>query len=387
MSDVFIKPSLVVQTAVEILQRVRVLPGLVTTDGLGNFGGSANDTINIRIPALANAHERVLRSSDRSIVADDLVEYSIPVQLTDHVYSAIALQDEQRTLDIRDFAGQVLRPQVTAVAYKLEDKLAALVDSADYTTGPAGGVIGLDPADPFGGIIDARKALNDANVPDDSRILVVGSAVEARILKSEQFRHFDKSGDSDALRRAYMGMIAGLQVFSSNAIPEDTAYEWHPTAFVYVNRAPVAAEGVVASASFGADGVALRWLADYSFSQLGNRSLVDVFAGYKVITEQDGSFVRGTKLRLSITGIVAPESATVTAANGANHTSQLKVLDSNGMNVTAEASFTSVDATKATVSTAGLVTGVASGTTTVDVSYPDPNGGAAKTDTVAVTVS
>ena len=129
MGHVFEKPSLVVQTAVEILQRQRVLQSLVTTDGIGDFGGSANDTINIRIPAIAGAHSRTLRAADRSLTTDDLVEHTIPVQLTDHVYSAIKLTDEQRTLDISDFARQVVMPQVSAMAYKLEDNIAALTIS------------------------------------------------------------------------------------------------------------------------------------------------------------------------------------------------------------------------------------------------------------------
>lgn len=382
MPHVFVKPSLVVQTAVEILQRQRVLQALVTTDGLGDFGGSNNDTINIRVPAIAGAHTRTLRDSDRSLTTDDLVEYSIPVQLTDHVYSAIKLTDEQRTLDISDFMRQVGLPQVSAIAYKLEDKIADLVDSPDYDE-----VIKIDPSDTFPGFIDARRKLNDANVPDANRVLVVGSAVEANILKDDQFRQFQQSGDSNALRRAYLGDIAGMRVFRSNAIPSDTAYEWHPTAFVYVSRAPKASEGVVSSASFAADNVALRWLADWSYTEIGLRSLVDVFTGYKVITETDGSFVRGVKLRLSITGINAGEDFTVTAAAGAGHTKQLKVVDSNGQDVTADSTFVSGTPAKATVSSSGLVTGVSAGSSNVTVTYPDPNGGADKTDTVAVTVS
>jgi hypothetical protein len=264
-----------VETAVEILQRQRVLQALVTTDGLGDFGGSANDTINIRVPAIAGAHTRTLRDTDRSLTTDDLVEHNIPVQLTEHVYSAIKLTDEQRTLDIRDFARQVLFPQVSAVAYKLEDLIVEkLVDAAPYDE-----VIDIDPADTFPAFVDARKKLNDANVPDQSRVLVVGSAVEAAILKDPQFRY--------------------AQAFRSNAIDPDVAYEWHPTAFVYVNRAPKISEGIVASASYGADNVALRWLADWSYSEIGLRSLCDVFTGYKVITEKDGSFVRGVKMKLA----------------------------------------------------------------------------------------
>lgn len=385
MAHVFVKPSLVVQTAVEILQRRRVLPALVTTDSLGDFGGSSNDTINIRIPAIAAAHERTLRAADRTITTDDLVEYNIPVQLTQHIYSGIKLTDEQRTLDIKDFAAQVLRPQVEAVAYKLEDKLAALIESPDYDE-----VLTINPADTFPGFVDARQKLNDNNVVDDGRILLVGSSVESSILKDPQFREAQRSGDSNALRRAYMGNIAGMSAFRSNAIPTDTAYVWHPTAFVYVTRAPKAAEGVVASASFGADGVALRWLADYSWSELGNRSLVDVFTGYKVITEPSmaDAFLRGVKLRLSITGIDAGADFTLTAAAGPAHTKQLVVKDSNGMNVTSACTFVSGTPARATVSASGLVTAVAAGTAAViTVTYPDPTGGADRTDTVSVTVS
>lgn len=382
MPHVFVKPSLVVQTAVEILQRQRVLQALVTTDGLGDFGGSNNDTINIRVPAIAGAHTRTLRASDRTLTTDDLVEYSIPVQLTEHVYSAIKLTDEQRTLDISDFSRQVLLPQVSAVAYKLEDLVADLVDSPAYDE-----VLAVDPSDTFPAFIDARRKLNDANVPDANRVLVVGSSIEAAILKDDQFRQFNQSGDSNALRRAYLGDIAGMRVFRSNAIASDTAYEWHPTAFVYVNRAPKMSEGVVASASYAADNVALRWLADWSYAEIGLRSLVDVFTGYKVITESDGSFVRGVKMRLSITGIDAGADFTVTAASGANHTKQIKVKDSNGQDVTASSTFVSATPAKATVSASGLVTGVAAGTSVVTATYPDPNGGADKTDTVTVTVS
>lgn len=381
MPHAFVKPSLVVQTAVEILQRQRVLQALVTTDGLGDFGGSANDTINIRVPAIAGAHTRTLRASDRTLSTDDLVEYNIPVQLTEHVYSAIKLTDEQRTLDIQNFARQVLKPQVSAVAYKLEDLVADLIDSADYDE-----VLAINPSDTFPAFVDARRKLNDNNVPDSDRILVVGSAVEAQILKDDQFRQFQQSGDANALRRAYLGAIAGMRVFRSNAIASDTAFEWHPTAFVYVNRAPKQSEGIVASASYAADNVALRWLADWSYSDIGLRSLVDVFTGYKVITEADGSFQRGVKMRLSITGIDAGADFEVTAAAGASHTKQLKVVDSNGQDVTAASTFVSATTAKATVSSSGLVTGVAAGTSVITATYPDPNGGADKTDTVTATV-
>jgi uncharacterized protein YjdB len=87
-------------------------------------------------------------------------------------------------------------------------------------------------------------------------------------------------------------------------------------------------------------------------------------------------------MRLSITGIELGADFGVTAAAGANKTKQLKVLDSNGQNVTAGCTFVSATPAKATVSATGLVTGVAAGTSVVTATYPDPNRGADRTDTV-----
>lgn len=59
---------------------------------------------------------------------------------------------------------------------------------------------------------------------------------------------------------------------------------------------------------------------------------------------------------------VAPTTKSLTAAAGVNHTQQLTVTDSNGIDRTAMASYLSSDITKFTVSATGLMTGVAAGT-------------------------
>jgi len=83
----------------------------------------------------------------------------------------------------------------------------------------------------------------------------------------------------------------------------------------------------------------------------------------------------------SITGVALTG---VTVAAGASHTKQIVISGSNGINYTPDCSFTSADPTKATVSSTGLVTGVAVGTTTINVTY---NGVMpSKTTTVSVTV-
>lgn len=393
MSHIFVKPSLVVETAVEVLRRQIVLPNYVLTNALGDFGGSANDTINVRVGAVMDSRERVFRGtgSDRNVVMDDLVESSFPVTLDKVIYNAVALTDEQLTLDIKDFIAQVIVPQVGGVAYGIENYLYDLISSAPYQD-----THWINPADTFPAFVDARRALNDENVEYNDRVMIVGSAVESALLKDPQFRRYDATGaeQASALRQAVIGNVAGLPVLRSNALAPDEAFEWQRNAFIYINRAPKKpfSAAVNAYGNYAASGAAFRWLADYDFQNLTDRSLLDTYVGSRVVLERDGRFVRGVKLRLSASGISLPnQTATVAAAAGPNHTVQLKVLDSNGVDVTDLATFVSATPAKATVGAGpgvggGVVTGVAAGTSVVTASYNPPQGGAAVTATTTVTV-
>lgn len=66
-----------------------------------------------------------------------------------------------------------------------------------------------------------------------------------------------------------------------------------------------------------------------------------------------------------LTAITMATTGAVTAATGGSHTQQLVVTGDNGIQYTPDATFVSSAPTKATVSASGLITGVASGTTSV----------------------
>lgn len=378
---IFVKPELVAEIGVKQLQRNIVLPSLVWTNPLTDFGGSKNDTITVRVPAITNANRRDLRSENRTVVTSELVEHSFGVTLDKHIYAALKFTDEQRTLDIKNYAQQVIVPQVNAVAYELEDYTAELIEGAPYEETILVGATDTAPA-----FITADQRLGEANVPNESRVLVVGSSLAAALAKDTQFRHAEKSGDAanSALREAYVGRLAGMDVIRSNAITPDKGYVWHRTAFILAYRAPVVPEGAKAGATYAANNVALRWLADYDYAELGDRTLLDVFAGRKYVTEVDGSFVRAVELQLTAESIlIVGGSFELGTTLG---TKQLRVRDSNGTDVTSRCTFESATTGKATVSSTGLVTGVSAGTSVITASYVPPQGGAAKTATATVTV-
>jgi hypothetical protein len=290
VANVFIKSQKVVNTMLGLLEREITLPQLVWRDAGGSFVGTANDTISIRVPAYINARTRVLRGG-RPITMDSVAETKVDVTLDTDVYKAIEITDEELTLDIVSFGDQILMPAVRSVARGVEDHLADTMIDATYET-----TVDLTESDPYLGIVDARIALNDAFVPASNRFLVVGSNVEAALLKSDRLSNYINAGDNTALRAAVIGSIAGFLVMPNPKIDPDTAIAAHQTAFVLSMQAPIVPAGVTWGSSASYAGLAMRVIRDYDFLNVQDRLLADVFVGSESIKDRgtfgsDGKFI------------------------------------------------------------------------------------------------
>lgn len=281
MANTFLKPSVIVAVALERLRRELVLPRLVTRLGLADFQGAKDDTVNVRVPAILSAREYEFRSRNNPIVLDTIEELSIPVTLSKHIYSAVALTDEDLTLDIVDFARQVLEPQVVGVAEKLEALIAEVMEGATLAASDIPYIQDPDNAGAgfYNALVDARQALNTAKVPLANRFVVVGSNVESAALKEDAIRLASESGSTDALRRAILGDVAGFTIVVSQSVDPDFAMAAHRSAFAFANVAPVVPAGATFGQGIADSGLAMRWLRDYDPQYLRDRSVVSAFAG------------------------------------------------------------------------------------------------------------
>jgi hypothetical protein len=296
VANTFLKPTVINRMALKLLQREVVLPRLVWNFADAEFRGAYGDTVTLRLPAVLAAREYGFRNNRSSeIVIDDLTETSVPVVLDTDLYSAVALTDEQLTLDIVDFSEQVLNPQVSAIARGLEDLIVETMQSATYGTS----LNIADSADGmWGTLLDARKALNDANVPREGRVVVVGSEIEREILSDDKFNRVDSVGDGavSAVREATINRLAGFTIVGSNAIDAETAIAFHPTAFAFVNVAPVVPDGANFGSRMAESGLAMRWLRDYDAPHLQDRSVVSSFAGCSSVEDDGTTNVRAVRI-------------------------------------------------------------------------------------------
>lgn len=310
MANTYVKADRVAAAALGLLEREIVLPGLVWRDAGGDFRGAGGDTISIRVPARTQARTRVLRGARPAasegagiITMDELTETKVDVTLDTDVYNAIPVTDEELTLDIVDFGQQILAPQVRAVAEGVENALVAEITGATYATD-----LTVDTTDPYNTFVDAHIALNKANVPRSERYAIVGADVEAAILKSDHLSRVDQSGSDSALRRAQIGTLANFPVYASNAIPTDEVYWFHRTAYVLGMRAPVVPDGATFGASRAAFGLSMRWLRDYDFRNVQDRSLVDTYIGTSVVADGPDGVDIGTSPDFvrAVRGSIAP---------------------------------------------------------------------------------
>lgn len=290
MANTLIKPEKIINQGLGLLQRELVLPRLVQRLGIADFAGSKNDTVNIRIPSILKGREYEWRTRNAPIEVDDLNEYTLPVTLNKHVYSAVQITDEELTLDIASWGEQVARPQMRAVGEQLEGYIATAMESANYRHTVTYAPPVVSDAEDFSfqrAVNAARKHMNRENVPAAGRVILLGADVEERVLNSPHLIKVDTSGTDDAMREAVIGRLGGFTIIGGvNSVDPDFAVAFHPTAFGFANAAPVVPSGVPAGATATYDSFALRWIRDYDSDYLRDRSVFSSFAG--AVSVEDG---------------------------------------------------------------------------------------------------
>lgn len=282
----------IASAAIGLLERDSVLANTVWRDAAADFRGKKDDTISVRLPAYAVANKRTLRAN-ATRVRSTLYERKVDITLDADLQVDVPLTDENQTLDVQSIVRDITAPSAGAIIRAIDEEIADTMDSASYQ-------VTLDWGnDPYSALVDARVALDDHNVPDTGRFLVVGTEVQARLLKDELLVQANTSGSTQTLRRGVIGQVASFDVIPSNTIAPDVGYAYHRTAFALAARAPVVPQGVAWGASMARDGFAIRvmqHLTQDDSKDLLNIVFHDTWIGVNVVKDngaidENGKFV------------------------------------------------------------------------------------------------
>jgi hypothetical protein len=331
---IVVKPEKIVGTAAGLLEQELVIPNLMHKEGFDKFRGAKDDTVNVTVPGILPFHDYAWRNDRTSgIVFDEYQERKVPVTFGGNVYSAVKVTDEQMEMDLPGWA-KLLDPQVRAVGRGLQRRAVNTVVNAPYQV-----TIGNAQGNLRGALIEARRVLNAFMVPDEQRIVLVGSDFEAAMLDDDKLTLAQNVGDAEAqsaLRSATLGEKYGFKFVSDPTLPSDAAFAILPSGYVFISGAPRVPNGASYGATTSYEGIALRWLCDYDTERQQDRSVVNTFAGFDTIKDPlvgynagtgqefvstSEYFVRGIKLTLdgaSDYPAAASELATITGISDAS---------------------------------------------------------------------
>jgi hypothetical protein len=328
MAHTIVKPEKIAAAAVVALENQLVLPNLFLKQGIEQFKGVKNDTVNVRVPGVLPYRTYGWRN-DRSspIVLDEYAERSISVSFGGNMYNGVKLIDEQRDFDL-DGWGDLMAAQTDAVVRGLEREAADYLMEAPYRVTIGGAVSGRDLRKT---LIKAREVCNKLRMPSQGRVLVLGSGWESALLGEEKLNLAQNVGDdnaSRALRFATLGALFGFTIVTSPELPADMAVAMVRGAFIFATGAPSLPRDVYGGiASY--KGISLRWLQDYDPMYLQDRSIVNTYYGYQRVddpllgVDESGQafvsdtehFVRAIKLDLDATADVTPTGAVAGDSN------------------------------------------------------------------------
>jgi hypothetical protein len=294
-NHIFAKGEKLAAVALGLLRRTQKGAGLFKTRyGKADFKDAEGDVVNVRRPAVLRARDKGWRN-DNEIIFDKIVQSKIQIKLDRHPYSAVELQPEQYTLDVRDYAADVTAPQVDALVDWYEDLVAAALRDADFvhevTFNPNAGeatAAAVKQSDPRRVASRARKLFQDSHVPLAGRYWLVGSAVAESIRDHGKLLDVDTSGLPEALRDGVVTKLSGFVVIEMDALGENESYFVHDSAVAIASVAPdVPPQGVAGGGAAAANGIGLTQLWTYDGRHLKLQSIVHSFAGSAVITDPE----------------------------------------------------------------------------------------------------
>lgn len=282
--------------ALELLTQTIVLPRTVTMVPGAEFAGSNGDTITVRVPQPGAS--RTQASKSQTIVYDDVDE--VPVEVTlNHEYKAKRISDQEASLELEDFARQITRVQVAAVATGAENWLGIAMNSlaADIDS-----INAEDQDSVRNSCLLARQMLSEANCPPGDRFLACSPEFATAVLKLDEFTRADAAGSTDALREAVIGRWRGFTAVESNAVEPGTAVAYHRSGFVFANRVPPSPRGATDSAAVtGPGGLGMRQIFQYDASVLSDSSVVSTFVGASVVSDNEAGTEHPRVVKLALT--------------------------------------------------------------------------------------
>lgn len=174
MANTLLTISEITNEALMVLENSLTVAKHVSRDYDDQFavkGGAVGNTINIRKPP------RYVGTTGPGLNIEDATETSVPLSLTTQFHVDIAFTTVDMTLSITDFSRQFIKPQIAAIANKVDFDTTLLYQSVYNTIGTPGVI-----PNALATYLDAQARLDDEAAPTDDRVVCMTPKMNAKIV-------------------------------------------------------------------------------------------------------------------------------------------------------------------------------------------------------------
>jgi len=143
------------------------------------------------------------------------------IELNIHGHIVAEIEDIAAEQSVLDVEAVYMERMASAMALYVDGQIAATVVKAanDAQLSGASNLV-LTLAD----IVAARKALNEADVPQDDRFIVIPPAQEEAMLNLANFINAEQYGGREALINGEIGRVFGFKVIVTNQLASDSEF-------------------------------------------------------------------------------------------------------------------------------------------------------------------
>ncbi len=187
----------------------------------------------IRIQEISNLSARS-KTANTAVTYETVQETEATITVDEYFYAAFAVEDIIEIQSSQDLRSRYSPKLGYALAEQEDAAVAALIDDGTITQ-----TVGTLAAElSYDNLVRADQYLNDANVPEGDRVIIISPAQKAGFLKLDQFIHRDYADIRQGLLGSWMGqypIFVTTNVDGSNSAGHDSVM-MHKEAIAHVSQ-------------------------------------------------------------------------------------------------------------------------------------------------------
>jgi len=213
-----LSPTIIAKTALKLLVNNLVMGQQVYRDFEAEFPGNPKKggTVTIRKPVKFRATKARTRTS--SVITENSITLTVSTQ----AHISWAFEMDQLTLTIEEYADRYLRPACAQLANVIDQDLCALYDDVYNSVVESTGFV--SPAT-FMVLGKAMQKMDEEAAETNDRVVVLNPAAHWSLANALVALYQQEPGTA-ALRKGYLGRIAGAEIFMDQNIKVHSTGNW-----------------------------------------------------------------------------------------------------------------------------------------------------------------